>query len=66
MKIRKQMTSKKNHGIEIFLNKTDVLLDELVIEAVRHGIPKAHIEAIYDVRHKTIPLIKKSIERKNK
>lgn len=56
--------SKKS--IEIFLDKTDTLLDELVIEAVRHGIPKAHIESIYDVRHKTIPLIKKSMERKNK
>jgi hypothetical protein len=57
---------KSLHGIEIFLQKTDELLNELVIEAVRHGIPKAHIESIYDVRHKTIPLIKKSMERKNK
>ena len=47
------------------LNLLDEILDELVREAVRLGVPKAHLACIYDVKQKTIPAIKKGRGKKN-
>jgi hypothetical protein len=43
----------------------ETLLDELVREAVRLGVPKAHLACIYDVKQKTIPAIEKGRSKKN-
>jgi hypothetical protein len=40
------------------LKLLEELLDELVLEAVRKGVPKAHLACIYDVKNKTIPAIR--------
>jgi hypothetical protein len=42
------------------LKLLEELLDELVLEAVRTGVPKAHLACIYDVKNKTIPAIRNS------
>ena len=54
----------KKYASEVFLNRIDALLDELVIEAVRNGIPKSQVEYIYDVRRKTIPAIRTAMEKR--
>jgi len=41
------------------------LLDDLILEAVRLGVPKAHLAQIYDVKLKTIPAVKKERGKKN-
>jgi hypothetical protein len=43
----------------------DELLDELVREAVRLGVPKAHLACIYDVKLKTIPAVEKGRSKKH-
>jgi hypothetical protein len=47
------------------LKLLEELLDELILEAVRKGVPKAHLACIYDVKNKTIPAIQnaKTIRR---
>jgi hypothetical protein len=40
------------------LKLLEELLDDLVLEAVRKGVPKAHLACIYDVKNKTIPAIR--------
>jgi|LauGreDrversion4_2_1035121.scaffolds.fasta_scaffold70623_6 hypothetical protein len=42
------------------LKLLEELLDDLVLEAVRKGVPKAHLACIYDVKNKTIPAIRNS------
>lgn len=49
---------------EFFLKIVEEILDELVIIAVRCGIAKAHVSNIHDVKNKTIPMIRKSLEQK--
>lgn len=46
------------------LNLLEELLDELVIEAVRAGVPKAHVAHIYDVKTKTIPAIRNATPKR--
>lgn len=47
------------------LDTADAVLSDLVLEAVRWGIPKAHIECIYDVKNKTIQSIRKTVKGKH-
>lgn len=55
------MTKKKMNS-ESLRNLEDTL-SELVIEAVRRGIPKSQVGNIFDVMHKTIPSIRRAQER---
>jgi hypothetical protein len=45
------------------VNKLEILLNHLIIEAVRCGLPKSQVANIYDVTNKTLPAIKAAHER---
>jgi hypothetical protein len=50
---KKQMNSKAIDNIEEWLS-------EMVLEAVRCGLPKSQVQNIYDVIQKTIPSIRRA------
>lgn len=50
---KRQMNSKAIDNIEESLS-------EMVLEAVRCGLPKSQVQNIYDVIHKTIPSIRRA------
>lgn len=50
---KRQMNSKTIDNIEEWLS-------EMVLEAVRCGIPKSQVQNIYDVIQKTIPSIRQA------
>ncbi len=45
-----------NHTID----KIENLLSEMILEAVRCGLPKSQVQNIYDVIDKTIPAIRRA------